>query len=144
MKTLPEMQPSALLRLALGDMDLAERHPDYEVSMYDWHGPITETDVCEVCLAGAVIAFSLDGKWSDRLGPHSFLDGSLPTRTSRYLHALDHFRCGKVTSGVRSMGIGPSEWPVVMGGDVVQYGEDAELFRRDMWTIVAQLEEAGL
>lgn len=66
--TLPD-KPSELLRLALADLRKAEKDPRYAIDMDTWHDPFYDveakvhtdepTAVCQVCLAGAVMAFSL-------------------------------------------------------------------------------------
>ena len=52
----------ALLRVALADIAKAEANPKYEVFMGAWHETFSNPKgtVCEVCLAGSVIAFSLN------------------------------------------------------------------------------------
>jgi len=48
-----------LIRLAVKDLTLCEANPDYTVDMGKWHYYDDERGVCEVCLAGSVIAQSL-------------------------------------------------------------------------------------
>jgi hypothetical protein len=55
--TLPN-KPSELIRVALKDLEEAERDPHYEVEMCTWHRPSSTTGVCTVCLAGSVLAKS--------------------------------------------------------------------------------------
>lgn len=65
MKNLPN-KASELIRLAIGDLEKAEASERYVIDMGNWHTPENlikgslYSDKCAICLAGAVMAFSLD------------------------------------------------------------------------------------
>lgn len=55
---LPPTKLSDLIQLALDDIDAIEKDPRYVVDMNWWHMPMDVA--CHVCLAGAVMARSLE------------------------------------------------------------------------------------
>lgn len=55
-KKLPN-KPSKLILLALKDLELVEKDERYAVNMHTWHRP--KDGICQVCLAGSVLAKSL-------------------------------------------------------------------------------------
>ena len=57
-KQLPEY-PSELLQLALDDIAVIKKNKKYKIDVEIWHSPNDDTDKCEVCLAGAVLANTL-------------------------------------------------------------------------------------
>lgn len=81
---------SGLIELALSDLEKAERSPDYSVDMSRfWHAP--SGGACAVCLAGSVMAFSLQGDKEQWLYPSSY-----PRLTREKLLALNFLRKGMV------------------------------------------------
>jgi len=52
-----------LIRLAIKDLETCEANPEYEIDMKDWHHYDEGTNKCYVCLAGSVMAQSLN-TWS--------------------------------------------------------------------------------
>ena len=102
---LPE-KPSELIMLALKDLKAAEESKKYEIRMEDWHNPndlkfleaseIPEEEIhkCEVCFAGSVMAFSLEGDINRHYEPKDF------PGEKRKLRALDVFRKGQVSYGM--------------------------------------------
>lgn len=140
MRELKKMRPSALIRLALADLEQAEAADGYQIDMNNWHIWDDENDVCSVCLAGAVIAFSLDGKRGHEFWPDDFYKDGKPTRTADYLRALDYFRVGALWEGLTSMEQEPIDQEIA----VVPYEDDPAEFKRDMLEIVTRLEGAGL
>jgi len=99
MQPLPD-KPSDLIRLALKDEDKANRSPKYRVHMNIWHEVYTydRQQLCHVCFAGAVMAFTLGAKWADDLEPEDFINGNHDK-----LNALDAFRTGDIYEGVGIM-----------------------------------------
>lgn len=110
--TLPE-KPSALLELALNDLEAVEKLPRYMVDMVDWHqlrtvyimakdGLGTESHVvCSVCLAGAVLAVSLKVPEDLRITPLALKDRRLSTK----LLTIDDLRIGDVKSALDNLDI---------------------------------------
>ena len=48
-----------LLALALADYDIISQRPGYVIDMMSWHAPKDKERTCHVCLAGCVIARTL-------------------------------------------------------------------------------------
>ena len=97
MKRLPDKM-SDLLKLGLKDEAKANRSPRYDVDMDIYHEIVAleddfgdYRDTCQVCFAGGVMAFTLNGKWGESLSPEDFYNGNV-----QKLHALDMLRRGKV------------------------------------------------
>lgn len=96
--TLPDTL-SELTRIALRDLEAAEANPRYRVGMSMWHTPLTETGGmatgpekphhCRVCLAGAVMAGTLNAPFGEFIGPTDLV----PDERGK-LYALDSVRCG--------------------------------------------------
>ena len=83
--TLPKV-PSQLLWVALEDYKETVSNSDvYIIDPYYWHEPIDEN--CSVCLAGSVIAQSLNANKDDLVSPHNF-----EFETYNCLRAIDLFR----------------------------------------------------
>jgi hypothetical protein len=95
MKTLPD-KPSELIRLAIGDLCKVEKNPIYRINMNVWHSPNYKDMICEVCLAGAVMAGSLDANPSFLTSPLDYCEPSIYCK----LQALDKFRRGTFLEGV--------------------------------------------
>lgn len=68
--------PAELIRLAVRDLEAAEKDSRYEVNMGIWHTPKGlygfEGDKCLVCLAGCVIAKSLDADLEEWVCPEDY------------------------------------------------------------------------
>lgn len=95
-RKLPD-SPSALIRVALADLELAEKNPQYTVHMGVWHVGISGT--CQVCLAGSVMAHSLGAPRNECVYPSSYTSG-----VARKLYALDSFGRGRIAAALEDMG----------------------------------------
>ena len=96
LKELPTHSLAALGRVAVKDaksLDRTNYLPDYT----EWHGHRPDLDVCEVCLAGAVLARSM-GHIKETVKPHL-----LPDAFMRVLNALDHLRSGSFVFAYRNL-----------------------------------------
>jgi len=144
---LPE-QLSELMRIALKDEAKAFRSTHYKIDMDDWHTPLLGQGVCEVCLAGAVMAYELGMNPNMNASPGTFKDEGL----QRKLSALDEIRQGNIDYAIAIMkNIAISEAcdllvllgvPVAM--EVCEHSRYRLYWRRDMFKIVRVLEKAGL
>lgn len=107
MKELPDV-PSALLTLALDDLEKAEVDPRYVIDMNHWHQPALRGSrdmLCAVCLAGSVIAFSLG------VPPyHPSRPGNFDADTCRKLIALDEFRAGSYSAALQMLHVRDAEY----------------------------------
>lgn len=94
--------PSDLLRLAVDDLTRVEADSRYRVDMGFWHKPTTSPDnggvVCGVCLAGAVMAKSLEAEINVSASPVNADD-----KTYNQLEALNSFRAGHYVSAVHKL-----------------------------------------
>ena len=99
---LPE-KPSELILIALKDLRAAEESEKYDINMGDWHNPPVpniygdgDIDKCAVCLAGSVMAFSLEGDIKHWYIPNDFLE------EQGKLISLDEFRLGQIHWGLKA------------------------------------------
>jgi len=137
MAKLPEIvfkKPSKLIRLALNDLAKVERSKSYSIYMGAWHTPIGPN--CAVCLAGAVMAKTLETPISNEVGPLSF-----DVRTRYALEAIDDFRCGSVADGLETLGLDDAG---VLDRPITPYSRNRARFKTDMRKLVKELEAEGL
>lgn len=144
-KKLPDL-PSALLRLAMSDLEKVEADPRYTVHMNEWHSlyPHGESKemICHVCLAGSVMAKTLEIPINTSDGTNYF---DLENRFAdwRKLTMLDSFRLGKVEEGLDWVDKElPDGFPRRI--DVTSYVAGPKKFKKDMEKIATMLEGAGL
>ena len=138
---------SALIRVALVDESRAFRSKLYHIDMSNWHVPAHNElrDQCQVCLAGAVMAFSLKADINEDLAPSMY-------SCSRQLQALNLIRKGDVQYALRELEgrerlhrvkeFTELEWELCI--EVVKYHDDRTKWRRDMKKIATRLEAARL
>lgn len=134
MSALPE-KPSELIRVAITDLIKCEEDPNYRINMADWHRP--QGEVCEVCLAGAVMAQRIGVYRHEIRNPVLF-----PPEVSGPLLALDDFRMGCVSGGLERLDIRCPEMPAIFG--IIDYSESPEEFKYDMRSLAQLLEDHGL
>ena len=125
-------KPSELLTVALNDLIKTENDPRYRVDMYIWHDPMGP-DSCLVCLAGSVMAQSLETSPALETVP-----GHFDSDTGGKLVALDCFQQGQTTRALRFLGYNPS-----VQLEPTPYAENPEQFKKDMWQLVADLQKVG-
>ena len=140
-------KPSQIINQAVKDLKAVEKSKKYRVNMDVFHqqGYKTETDVCVVCFAGAVMARAGNDPKAD-LAPHCFDDV-----TAGKLRALDSFRAGSITEGLEKMN---AKIPLLLRGNVedggymsveiTPYDEDKDQFKKDMTELAKNLEALGL
>jgi len=89
---------SDLIELALADLTKCEASPDYIVSMDDWwHWYDDDTNVCFVCLAGAVMAQTLGSDLTWAGCPSNW------ATQEKHLEALDRARSGRIDRALLCM-----------------------------------------
>ena len=130
-------KPSELLELALSDLAKVERSSKYNVSMGNWHSP-TRYNGCHVCMAGAVMAKTLEAV---RFKEH--VPGDFETDTKMKLRALDYFRAGWLDLALTFLGIDLPQ-SLARKIDVADYHENRRDFKKDMRSIIKALEHEGL
>ena len=129
---LPE-KPSALIRLALRDLEKVERSRRYVVDMSVYHVP---NGHCRVCFAGSVMAYTLKVARDF----NSVATYQLPERGK--MNALDCARRGDVGSMFEYLGRSMPK-KIEPYFDVRPYDEDKKGFKRDMRKLAATLARAG-
>lgn len=131
-------KPSSLIELALKDLALVEKDPKYRVNMYGWHsGSIGHSGVCDVCLAGAVMAKTLKVRRITDRNPDGFKD----QRTSSRLKALNMFRIGFVDFAFHRLS---KKNKGVKDRQIVQYDTNKILFKNQMNELIKDLKAVGL
>ena len=137
MMSLPD-KPSELVEIGLRDLGLCEQDPDYVIVMSKWHEPILDgkKTVCAVCLAGAVMAKTMQIPLKSRIHPFSQSGNDVYK-----LMALDNFRIGEYHDAFVNLDI-------VNPPDIYFtpriYSNDPEGFKADMRRLIDELKKAGL
>ena len=137
-KSLPDV-PSELIEVALHDLESVERDERYVVKMLDWHQPLPFHSICNVCLAGSVMAKTLNVPPREKFSPCDFPDMD----TENKILALNEFRRGYTGKALSLMGYG-----LPRGVDDISnvrgYHSYRKGFFEDMRDLISRLREAGL
>ena len=155
--------PSELLSLALDDLEKCEQDTLYGVLMDAWHEPVFDEDHefqrCDVCLAGAVMAKTLDVDPEDHVPAVCEYDWSPLVATDSViadkLTSIEYFRQGLVRKGVDEFFVCDETpefkaWAGEKVGftepdvDVIDYKENPVLFKKQMRQIVEHLNHLGM
>lgn len=134
-KTLPD-KPSDLIDLSVRCVTEIEDDNYYEIDMAGYHFPDPRRGVCDVDLAGAVIAKALDCSPDEHLVPRNF-----PPHIESKLHALEMLRIGDLWAFLAFLGI-PE--PPIGETDVTPYEDDPEGFKSDLRSIANRLRAFDL
>ncbi len=129
-------KPSELINLALNDLEAVEVDSRYRVNMNNWHLPIEE--ICEVCLAGSVIAKSFN-----RPSVISVFPQHIGKDRSK-LYAINEFRGGNIYLGLSHLGLDRYIDKFKYHVDVSYYEDSPSQFKADMRDMARQFEKAGL
>lgn len=151
MKELPH-KPSDLITVALADLEKAEASKKYRINMRDWHRP-KDDGICEVCLAGTVMAFSLESNPDSKLTPSTITNTSTKesSKLTRQLSALDWLRQGDISDAFSELEYSDeynSDLYDYDNGeefdrDIVDYSDDPTRFKKEMRLLAADLKKAG-
>ena len=136
-KELPD-KPSELLALALSDLEKAECSDQYIIDMLYWHEPDISSGKCLVCLAGAVMAFSLYFSPDE-----DFFFVECSFEISRKIFALNNFRLGYIFEAFNNLNISFPEG-MARKRDVTSYRNSPTQFKSDMRNLIKDLRECGL
>lgn len=134
-KKLPD-EPWELIRLAVADLEKAEQDPTYLVNLETWHAPFG--DQCQVCLAGAVLAFSLGVSPTEWVSTWKIEE--MPPELNRKLYALNNFRLGWIKNGYFCLERklpDTNHWY-----SMPQYSDEPERFKSTLLSIAVALETA--
>lgn len=148
------MRLSQEIRAAVDDLERAEKDTRYRVNMGAWHAPVKTSDdvepVCNVCLAGARLAFGPDATPDQYLNPASI--GEFNRDMQNLMYALDNVRGGCVRTALVDVGVdedaAESACLEAFGCRVPyvpppEYGEDPEGFKRAVREIADELGRVG-
>lgn len=138
--TLPD-KPSELIRVALADLEKCENDPKYEIFMGTWHDPYPSAGVCDVCLAGSVLAKTMGFDPSVYVAPY---DHHLSSENSAKLSALDDFRTGDLRVGLSCMGFPESVWQATEDRRMPDYDLEPEKFKAELLELAVFFEGQGL
>ena len=121
---------SDLLELALNDLEKTEKDSNYEIWMGGWHIPSYDRVKCNVCLAGAVMAQTLEY-------PLSY--NATDVYDPKFL-ALNQVRQGYVTMALWNLGhIDVESWNV----HIIRYSVNPIQFKQTLRDLVPHLREKG-
>lgn len=129
-------KPSALIRLALRDLEKCERSKKFTIDMSTWFEP---NGTCRVCLAGSVMAQSLKCSTAHELVPCMTDIGDRDLCDK--LDALNEFRCGAVADALDVMEAEPASFSSF---EVCPYESSGTKFKRDMLKLATLLAKEGL
>jgi hypothetical protein len=133
--TLPD-KLSELIRVAIKDLEAAEKAENVLIDMNIWHYPDALEQKCVVCLAGSVMRNIIED--NQNAEPHHFPD---PLR--RKFNALNEIRDGYIESALGCLGKDlPEELPEYT--EITEYEDSPEEFKKDMLRIADELEEHSL
>lgn len=137
-KELPN-KPSELLNLALNDLELCEKDSKYVINMGTWHLP--EEEDCLVCLAGAVMAKSLDCDIDAEISPSEM---KLLASDQAKLNALDRVIKGDVGGFLGGCGVDRLRASQYAYISVIFYDDNPVLFKETLRDLAGELKEDGL
>ena len=130
-------KPSALITLALKDLKAVKKLKGYQINMDEnWH-TYYHSEVCSICLAGAVMTNSLLIDRTETIEP---VDCS--ERIENILYSLDHFRLGMCSNAFYNMGLDPNEG-TPYNRVITRYDFSSVKFVEDMTKLSSDLKEGG-
>ena len=158
---------SALLQIALTDLEKVEKNKRYQINMGDWHYQEQKAGrrvvkPCSVCMAGSVLAMSLDIKptetvefWNRDTGNgngvwtrNGATKQAYPRSVEKKLYAINNLREGDIVAAAKNVGLEiPADCPQQMPVYNYNYiGTDAEKieFKADMAKLIYLLKAHGL
>lgn len=100
---------SSLIRLAIEDCQKIEKNKRYRLNMQVFHSPFNSR-ICEVCVAGAVIACESGAKPTKEVDPYDFSlsKAGPPSKVTNALEALNEVRQGEFRDALRLLDL-PTE-----------------------------------
>lgn len=135
-----------LLHLALHDLEMVQKDPSYTINMGDWHNYSSRVKTCYVCLAGCVMANSLEVPYAVTIEPANLGGSEEDDHNAKCLYALDRLRLGRVGEAIAaSKGIiytEPTKHPLDF--DAIDYHCATSLWFKQMKELEQELEERNL
>lgn len=128
--------PSELIRISLEDLRKVESDDRYVISMTNFHCHDSQ-GICMVCLAGAVMAKTLNVSIDALAAPASFPENE------RQLIAIDALRLGCVSSAFKTLEIEDEALTLFRYRNVTPYEDNPEIFFWDMHELADWLQIVG-
>lgn len=133
-------KPSALITLALKDLELCEKSKSYKINMGLWFRRLGKV-TCSVCLAGAVMAKTL------KIKKPTICQESSPGNCRDRVHinsllSLNYFRTGYCSGAFTYLNLSEQEG-VVFNRPITSYHDDSELFKEQIKELATDLKKAG-
>lgn len=128
-------KPSELIELALADLIKCERSPRYVIEMSDFHYP--RDGVCEVCLAGAVMAQHLEVPQDEIGDPDGYGE-----RVHGIIWSLDQFRLGDVAGAFSYLGYSRARGEK-FDRRITRHHVSSGKFKREMRQLARDLRAGG-
>ncbi len=130
-------KPSNFIRQALEDLEVIEKKEGYAINMSTFHDPTD--NICEVCLAGAVMANTLGCDPKKSLDPENFTK-----KIEDKLNALDCFRMGSIEIALDLLGKSIPKGYSTDSVTITTYRHSPEQFKEDMHALADGLQGMGL
>lgn len=132
---------SQLIYLAIEDLIKTEKDEDYSINMSLYHGWGFCVVGCQVCLAGAVMAKTLECDYSE-----DFIPSDFPYSNELKLRALDYFRVGEVWAALGVLNIDRTKLDGLdlRSVTITPYAYSPECFIEDMLALAGTLDGIGL
>ena len=127
--------PSELITLALADVEKSKKDSHYFICTNVWH-EIAPNGRCAICIAGAVMVFSLNAP-KKSLSPDFY-----PLITKNKLKAIDEFRRGLVGNAFKLLGL-DFKTGHEFSRNIIQYANDKQCFKSQMQQLASDLKKAG-
>lgn len=130
-------KPSELLIVALADLEKCERSKKFHIEMAYWFMKNDNDGICEVCLAGAVMAQScpLPGMYQEGA---LFEPQDYPEAVEKKLKALNYLRIGNIDDAFNLLSIRrPKALPVQM---VAESDYDAQTHYTEVLHTLSQFD----
>lgn len=133
---------SELLRLAINDLELIEKDERYSIDMNTWHIYNNEDNKCAVCLAGSIIAKTLNYNILKLFNFSNFSEN-----IHEKLEALNEFKNGNIIWGLARLNLdysfmkGELTEPSV---DLTKYSENPSLFKQQILDLADIFEAEGV
>jgi hypothetical protein len=147
-QALPD-KPSELIRVALQDLELAEKSPNIRVNMFTFFAYNLRQlpGECVMCLAGSVMYFGsseLRGSLKESAGEMAYWPNRFDKDTADKLSFLSDFQFGLFSSSFCYLGL---DWPESLPGsqkEFPQYRYEPQRYKAELRRLADQLEELGL
>ena len=137
--------PSQLILDALTDLRKCEADPNYAINMGIWHSGTEGNEICKVCLAGAVLAKTIE--WDiNEYSVCSEKDFEDDKELADKMIALDYFRTGEIHGALCYLDMDQKyfEDKIEEFRKIPDYHDDREGFYEEMVNLASDLQALGM